>query len=87
MSEIFKETMLVIQNEYPDFLSGKDLVKLNLFPSRFALCNARKQGRTPPDIKAGKQKILYPKQELIKWIKEKGELNVRSSKHQPYQQR
>ena len=51
-----------IRNNYPEFLSTKDLIKLNIFPSRFAVCNASKKGTTPPSIKPGKQKRLYPKE-------------------------
>lgn len=62
--------LLLSLKEMPEFLSTKDLVKLNLYPSIGAAYVARKRKLGPKYIKMH-HKILYPKNDLIAFLEKR----------------
>jgi hypothetical protein len=57
--------------DYLDFLTASDLVKMGIFPSTSAVGAAKFIGLAPPSIKFSERKVRYPKDELIKWLEER----------------
>lgn len=61
-----------ILDKYPDLLTTNDLIKLGLYPSDIAAYAARRRKiSSPPYIQVGKR-VLYPKDELLRFIEEGG---------------
>lgn len=55
----------------PSYLSANDLVDLGIYKSNNAAYLDRRNGQAPPFIKPNHKRVLYPKKELIEFLKEK----------------
>jgi hypothetical protein len=53
----------------PEFLRSSDLIALGLFSSYADVSHAIKRNQAPPHIKIGKRKTVFPKSQLIYWLK------------------
>jgi hypothetical protein len=62
--------------EYPEFLRTKDLIRIGLFRTKFAVRNAQRKGNAPPSIKINFNRILFPKNSLIEWLEERNRKNL-----------
>ncbi len=55
----------------PEFLRSKDLIKIGLYQSRSDLCWSMKRGLAPPSIQLSPRKIVFPRESLRDWLREK----------------
>ena len=60
-----------IQESPFECLSTGDLIYFGVFTSAVQAYNLRKAKRSPPYIKLSDKKVMYPKAELIAWLKER----------------
>lgn len=61
---------------YPEFLRGRDLIRLGLFGSKFSIQNAKRKGNAPPSVKLGFNRVFFPKEMLIQWLEERHRKNT-----------
>jgi len=71
MSSAINDFVDIIEAKIPDIASATDLVNLGLFPSRWALAQQRTRGTGPEFLKLGQRTILYPKEAVIAWLRDK----------------
>jgi hypothetical protein len=64
-----------LEEKFPLFLRPADLIKAGLFTSRFSISHAIRRQNGPPFIRLDSKKVLFPRDQLIKWLKEKHERN------------
>lgn len=64
-----------MERELPEFCGVKDLIKVGIFKNGTSACEARQAGNSPPYFQIAKRRrVMYPKNEVIAWVK--GKMNV-----------
>ena len=71
MSISAEENLEKILENAPEFLTASQIVDLGLFSSKMSFYKARSRGETPPALQISKQKLRFPKKNLISWLKAK----------------
>jgi len=61
-------TIIQTLRSFPEYLSGKDLVKLGLFSSTQNLYSARTRSSFIKGIKINKRRVLFPKAAVIQFL-------------------
>lgn len=56
---------------YPNLLTVKHLIELDIYGSAHAVSRARAKGTAPPVLEFGSKKLRFPKQKLIEWLRDK----------------
>jgi predicted DNA-binding transcriptional regulator AlpA len=62
-----------LQKNLPEFLRPRDLIETGLFQSRSDVSWAIKRGQAPALIRLSSHKIVFPRSEIIRWLREKVE--------------
>lgn len=60
-----------IETKIPDIASTKDLVELGIFSTNHEALRRRSEGRGPAFIYLSKRRIIYPKNGVISWLRER----------------
>lgn len=58
-----------IENSLPELCTVRDLIKAGFWKSHQSARNARLTEDAPPFLRIGKKKIIFPKTELIQWLR------------------
>lgn len=65
-----KKILNQLQSNLPYFLPRtKDLINVGIFASISHATHCRKRGDSPAFITLSKKRIMYPKEEVIAWLK------------------
>lgn len=69
--EDFEKFIENIERKMPEIMSTKDLINLGMFKSRATWTNMRKRNQGPEYLIFNNKMIVYPKECVLKWLREK----------------
>lgn len=75
------DSLLKSLENFPEFLRARDLVAIGLFGSKFSVRSAQRKGNAPPSIKIGFNRVLFPKNSLVRWLLER-DLNNKNGENE-----
>lgn len=59
----------LVENAIPDMATTSDLVRVGIYRSDQAACNARRIGKCPEYFKFNDKVVFYPKKAVIEFLK------------------
>ena len=63
-----KKLLQKLQDTLPEFAKPRDIAALKIFGSKNSLVADRKAGRGLPYISAAKNRTVYPKEEVLRYV-------------------
>ena len=71
-SDFLSRLIAHIEEHFPPFLKGRDLVQLGLFTNTQNLKNLRESGGGPEFVRTGKNQYAYPSSSVVAWLRAGG---------------
>ena len=71
-----------VESKLPELADTSDLIKLGIFSSIAQAVQRRKRGESPEFLCLSEKRIVYPKQAVMSWLRERAALSQRNSRNE-----